>query len=232
MMASNTTIPRRVRFLQSLAHLILWLFTRFEVHGAEKIPESGPTILTMNHLHFLDPVIGISIVNRHSKMFTADKWETRPVIGNMIVWSQQAIFVARGEVDRKALAKAIEALKEGLLLGVAPEGTRSKTGTLQKGHEGVAYLASRTGAVIVPAVAYGQEKAIRSLLRLRRGRIVVNIGEPYVLPGTPNKAKTEELGRYTDQIMMRMAVLLPPEYQGYYRERVAALDAADDPMIA
>ena len=226
-MASNSNLPRRVRFLQSLARLILRLFTRFEVHGAEKIPGSGPTLLTMNHLHFLDPVIGISIVNRHSKMFTADKWATRPVIGHMIRWSQQAIFVARGEVDRKALGKALEALKEGLVLGIAPEGTRSKTGTLQKGHEGVSYLASRTGAVIVPAVAYGQEKAVSSLLRLRRGRIVVNIGDPYVLAGTPNKAKTEQLAQYTDEIMMRMAVLLPPEYQGYYRERVAALEAAE-----
>ncbi|MEZ4769555.1 MAG: lysophospholipid acyltransferase family protein [Caldilineales bacterium] len=223
-MASKNTIPGRVRFLQFLARLILLLFTRFEVHGADKIPASGPTLLTMNHLHFLDPVIGVAIVNRHSKMFTADKWETRPVIGHMIRWSQQAIFVARGEVDRKALVKAIEALKDGLLLGVAPEGTRSKTGTLQKGHEGVAYLASRTGAVIVPAVAYGQEKAVSSLLRLRRGRIVVNVGDPYVLPGTPNKAKTEQLASYTDEIMMRMAVLLPPEYQGYYRERVAGLE--------
>ncbi|MCA9870544.1 MAG: 1-acyl-sn-glycerol-3-phosphate acyltransferase [Anaerolineae bacterium] len=224
-MASKNNIPGRVRFLQFLARLVLLLFTRFEVHGAEKIPSSGPTLLTMNHLHFLDPVIGISIVNRHSKMFTADKWETRPVIGHMIRWSQQAIFVARGEVDRKALVKALEALKEGLVLGIAPEGTRSKTGTLQKGHEGVSYLASRTGAVIVPAVAYGQEKAVKSLLRLRRGRIVVNVGDPYVLPGTPNKAKTDQLARYTDEIMMRMAVLLPPEYQGYYRERVAALEA-------
>ena len=226
-MASNSNLPRRVRFLQSLARLILRLFTRFEVHGAEKIPGSGPTLLTMNHLHFLDPVIGISIVNRHSKMFTADKWATRPVIGHMIRWSQQAIFVARGEVDRKALGKALEALKEGLVLGIAPEGTRSKTGTLQKGHEGVSYLASRTGAVIVPAVAYGQEKAVSSLLRLRRGRIVVNIGDPYVLAGTPNKAKTEQLAQYTDEIMMRMAVLLPPEYQGYYQERVAALETAE-----
>lgn len=226
-MASTNNLPGRVRFLQFLARLILRLFTRFEVHGAEKIPSSGPTLLTMNHLHFLDPVIGISIVNRHSKMFTADKWETRPLIGNMIVWSQQAIFVARGEVDRKALGKAIAALKEGLVLGIAPEGTRSKTGTLQKGHEGVSYLAARTGAVIVPAVAYGQEKAVSSLLRLRRGRIVVNVGDPYVLPGTPNKAKTEQLAQYTDEIMMRMAVLLPPEYQGYYRERVAALQAAE-----
>ena len=226
-MARKSTIPRRVRFLQSVARILLWLFTRFEVHGAEKIPADGPTLLTMNHLHFLDPVVGISIVNRHSKMFTAEKWETRPVIGHMIRWSQQAIFVTRGEVDRKALAKALEALKEGLVLGIAPEGTRSKTGALQKGHEGVAYLASRTGAVIVPAVAYGQEKAIASLLHLRRGRIVVNVGDPFVIPGTPNKAKTEELARYTDEIMMRIAVLLPPEYQGYYRERVAALEATE-----
>ncbi len=223
-MTSTSTVPRRVRFLRFLARLILSLFTRFEVHGAEQIPPDGPTILTMNHLHWLDPVIGISIVNRQAKMFTAEKWETRPVIGHMIRWSQQAIFVARGEVDRKALAKALEALKDGMVLAIAPEGTRSKTGALQKGHEGTAYLASRTGAVIVPAVAYGQEKAVPSLLRLRRGRIVARVGAPYLLPGTPNKAKTEELARYTDEIMLRMAALLPPEYQGYYRPQIEALE--------
>lgn len=226
-MANTTTVPRRVRFLQSLARLILRLFTRFEVHGAERIPPDGPTILTMNHLHFLDPVIGVAIVNRHSKMFTAEKWETRPLAGHIVRWSQQAIFVARGEVDRKALTKALEALKEGLMLGVAPEGTRSKTGALQKGHEGVAYLAARSGAVIVPAVAYGQEKAIASLLRLRRGRIVVNVGEPYVMPGAPKKARTEELTRFTDEVMLRLAVLLPPEYQGYYQEMAAAAQAGE-----
>ena len=226
-MSQHSNLSRRVRFLQGLARFILGLLTRFEVHGADLIPRDGPTILTLNHLHFSDPAIGIAIVNRQAKMFTAEKWETRPVIGHMIRWSQQAIFVQRGEVDRRALAKALEAIKAGDVLAIAPEGTRSTTGGLQKGHEGTAYLASRTGAVIVPAVAYGQEKAIASLKRLRHGRVVVKVGEPYVLEGTPNRAKTEQLQAYTHQIMMRLAVLLPPEYQGYYRDEVAALQSGE-----
>lgn len=214
---ATSEMSKRMRLLRWLIYVLARILTRFEVHGAEKIPATGPTLLTMNHLHWLDPPIGFLIVSRPAVMFAADKWERRPVIGDLLRFTQSTIFVARGEVDRKALGKALEVLKAGGLLAIAPEGTRSKTGALQQGHEGPAYLASRTGAVIVPVGAYGQEKAVACWKRLRRPRIVVQVGEPYVLPGTPNKAKSAELKAYTDETMRRIAELLPPEYRGMYR---------------
>ncbi len=222
---ASSQMSRRLRFLRWFVRAFLRLFTRLEVHGAEKVPTTGATLWTMNHLHWLDPPIGFAIVERPAAMFAADKWERRPVIGHLLRWSQSTIFVARGEVDRKALSQALEVLKAGALLAIAPEGTRSKTGALQQGREGPAYLASRTGAVIVPVGAYGQEKAVACWKRLRRPHIVVQVGEPFVLPGTPNKAKGPQLAAYTDEIMRRIAALLPPEYRGVYAEGAAPQSA-------
>lgn len=220
MSQTSPSMPRRVRFLRWLANFLLRLLTRFEVHGVEKIPLTGAALFTMNHLHWLDVPIGLAILPRHAVVFAADKWERRPVIGHLMRWSKSTIFVARGEVDRRALGQALEVLKAGGMLGIAPEGTRSKTGALQPGREGPAYLASRTGAVIVPVAAWGQEKAVAALKRLRRQRIVVQVGDPFVLPGTPNKAKSEQLAAYTEEIMCRIAELLPPEYRGVYADAV------------
>jgi 1-acyl-sn-glycerol-3-phosphate acyltransferase len=218
----TSEVSRRIRVARWLVRILFRVLTRCEVHGADKIPVTGPTLLTMNHLHWLDPPIGFVIVSRAAFMFAADKWERRPLIGDILRWTQSTIFVARGEIDRKALSQALDVLKAGGLLAIAPEGTRSKTGALQQGHEGPAYLASRTGAVIVPVGAYGQEKAVACWKRLRRPHIVVQIGEPYVLPGAPNKAKGPQLAAYTDEIMHRIAALLPPEYRGVYAHQEAA----------
>ncbi len=216
----STKLPWRVRFLHNLARISLRLMTRIEVHGAENIPASGVTMLIMNHLHWLDPVIGVAIVARPAVMFTADKWEHRPVIGDVIRWTQRAIFVARGEPDRHALAQALEVLKRGDILAIAPEGTRSKTGALQQARDGAAYLATRTAATIVPMTAYGQEQAERCWKRLRRPRIVVTVGEPFRLEGAPLKARSRELAPYTEEMMLRLARMLPPHYRGIYAEKV------------
>ena len=219
---SNTKLPWRVRFLHNLAWFGLRLTTRMEVHGVENIPSSGVTMMIMNHLHWLDPVIGVAIVKRPAVMFTADKWEHRPVIGDVIRWSQRAIFVARGEVDRQALAQAEEVLIRGDVLALAPEGTRSKTGALQEARDGAAYLAARTGPTIVPVAAYGQELAERHWKRLRRPHIVVIVGEPFHLEGTPGKARAQQRAHYTEEMMLRLARMLPPQYRGVYADQVAA----------
>jgi 1-acyl-sn-glycerol-3-phosphate acyltransferase len=219
--ADNSKLPWRVRFLHNLARFSLRLLTRIEVHGVENIPSSGVTMMIMNHLHWLDPVIGVAIVQRPAVMFTADKWEHRPVIGDVIRWSQRAIFVARGEADRQALAQAEEVLNRGDVLALAPEGTRSKTGALQPARDGAAYLAARTGPTIVPVAAYGQELAERSWKRLRRPHIVVIVGEPFHLEGTPGKARGQQRALYTEEMMLRLARMLPPEYRGVYGDKVA-----------
>ena len=146
-------------------------------------------------------------------------------------FTRQVIFVARGEADRKAISRAIEVLKQGYMLAIAPEGTRSKTGALQQAHEGPAYLASRTGALIVPVGAYGQEKTEACWKRLRRPHIVVTIGDPFVLPGTPNKAKGQQLVVYTDEIMLHIAALLPEAYRGVYAKGKLHVDV-NEPLAA
>lgn len=223
----DLTLPWRVRFLHNLAWLALRLLTRIEVSGVENIPAAGVTMLIMNHLHWLDPVIGVAIIERPAVMFTADKWEHRPVIGDIIRWTQRAIFVARGEPDRKALMEAIEVLKRGDILAIAPEGTRSKSGALQPARDGAAYLVTRTGPTVVPVAAYGQEQAERCWKRLRRPRIVVIVGQPFHFAGTPNKARSRDLAPYTAEMMQRLAAMLPERYRGVYSDTIAQRQGRD-----
>ena len=208
--------PTGLMLFKRVVCFLLRTLTRMEIYGRENVPASGPVLLIMNHLHWSDPLIGFCLVKRKAHVFAADKWNDVPVIGHFLRWTGQAIFVARGEVDRKALGQALAVLKAGGLLGIAPEGTRSKTGALQEAHGGTAYLASRTGATIVPVAIMGQEKAIASLKRLRRPRVVVVVGQAFQLPDTPNRAKGEQLDAYTDEIMYRLAALLAPPYRGVY----------------
>lgn len=217
--AHHPQLTWRVRLLHNLARLCLRLLTRIEVQGADNIPPAGITLVIMNHLHWLDPVIGVAVFQRQAVMFTAEKWERRPVIGDVIRWTRRAIFVQRGELDRRALTEALEVLHAGDILALAPEGTRSKTGALQQAHDGAAYLVTRSGAVIVPMVAYGQEQAESHWKRLRRPRIVVRVGEPFRFEDTPNKVRSRELSPYTEEMMLRLARLLPPGYRGVYADQ-------------
>jgi 1-acyl-sn-glycerol-3-phosphate acyltransferase len=198
----------------------LGLVCRIEVEGIEHLPRRGPFILISNHLHWLDiPVLGATFPRR-ATAFAARKWERRPVVGWILRTLGSAIFVHRGEVDRQALQKALRVLREGRILAVAPEGTRSRSGVLQRGKEGAAYLAARTGVPLLPVVAYGQEKVFKSLGRGRRARVRVVYGPPFTLAGTPGRVSRQQLQALTEQIMLRLAVLLPPAYRGVYADSV------------
>jgi 1-acyl-sn-glycerol-3-phosphate acyltransferase len=106
-------------------------------------------------------------------------------------------------------------LKAGGVLGLAPEGTRSHTGQLQEGKTGAAYLADRAGVPIVPVALAGTENVWRNLKRLRRTPVACTIGQPFRLP-SDGRAKGEQLKHLTDEVMCRIAALLPPQYHGAY----------------
>ncbi len=216
------TTPRLYHFLRKVIYVLLRLLFRLEITGAEHLNlPGGPLLIVTNHLHWLDPPLVFAIVPLRTTVFAAEKWADSFFIGDLFRLVGNAIFVHRGEVDRRALSRALAVLKAGGVLGIAPEGTRSRTGTLQRGRTGVAYLASRTGATILPIGLAGQEKAFRTLFRLRRPTIHIRIGEPFKLPGTPNQAKGDQLDQYTDLIMRRLAALLPPEYRGVYAQHTS-----------
>ena len=154
--------PFLYRFLQRVIWIVVRVIVRPDVTGVEHVPLSGPLVVSCNHLHSLDiPAVGL-VVPRWQAVFAADKW--RGEVGGWIMeHATRVIYVARGEADREAMNQALAVLRAGGAVAVAPEGTRSRTGGLQQGRDGAVYLASRTGATIIPVVAWGQEQRVRSV---------------------------------------------------------------------
>jgi 1-acyl-sn-glycerol-3-phosphate acyltransferase len=211
--------PLLYRVLQGIAFALLRILTKLDIEGMEHVPRSGPLIIAPNHIHLLDSVLAFGVIPRRMTAFAADKWRIPPV-GCLLSAISNAIYVARGEADRRALAKAIALLRSGGALAVAPEGTRSHTGGLQHGKDGTAYLASRAGAVVVPLAFWGQEKMLTGWAHFRRPAIHVRFAEPMRLPEGAERARTTQLSAYTDQIMLALARLLPAEYRGEYASRL------------
>ena len=137
--------PLGYRIVLGIMRFLLWLLTDFRAEGIENIPRSGSAMLVANHLNTLDGPAVFIILPRQVTVFAADK-HNHPFsfFGWLLRNFANAIWVARGAADRKALRAAFDALARGEMLAIAPEGTRSKTGALQKGHDGAAYLAART----------------------------------------------------------------------------------------
>ena len=134
----------------------------------------------------------------------------------LLVTIMNAIWVRRGEADREALRKALEVLHSGGVLGIAPEGTRSReTQALQQGKVGTAYLATRADVPIVPVGISGTEQIRHRVRQLRRTDVRLAVGEPFRLPAS-GRVRGRQLEEYTDLIMRRIAELLPEEYRGVY----------------
>ena len=204
-------------FAQRLLRFLFRILFRMDVQGIEHLPERGPAIIAPNHVSWLDVVFMAGYNKVPPVTFAAEKWDKVPVINLLFRHFGQAIFVNRGAPDKYALKAAMDALKAGRVLGVAPEGTRSHDGILRKGHDGAAWLASRTDALIIPIAMWGHEDVIHGhWLRLRRPRVHFHVGEPFRLPPEARKSRSRDLGVYTDMIMHRIAEMLPPDRRGPY----------------
>jgi 1-acyl-sn-glycerol-3-phosphate acyltransferase len=225
------------RVVVGIIGFLVRLLTHFEVVGLEHVPSEGPYLYVCNHLHWLDaPILAVAFPHR-AWVFAADKWERHWILGPLFR-SLDAIFVNRGEVDRKALHHAMAVLEGGGVLGLAPEGTRSKTGAMQKGRSGAAYMACRAGVKLLPTVVTGQEKVFPSLWRFRRARVRVVFGLPFEPPAIDGKASAAQVHAFTEEIMYRLAAMLPPEYRGVYddvaekRPDLLALYATDSQSLS
>jgi 1-acyl-sn-glycerol-3-phosphate acyltransferase len=152
-------------------------------------------------------------------VLAADKWAKSWLIG-WFLSSMGAIFVQRGEVDRVALAKCQAVLQRGGILGVAPEGTRSPTGGLQRGKTGVAYIAVKADVPILPVGVSGQEKIVAEWKHLHRAHIVIRVGKPFKLPPLQGGHKGQQLQALTDEVMYHIAALLREDLRGVYADAV------------
>jgi 1-acyl-sn-glycerol-3-phosphate acyltransferase len=147
----------------------------------------------------------------------ADKHKKNPLY-SYFIRSANGIWLDRENVDMNALRKALQALKEGRIFGLAPEGTRSPTRAMLRAKEGASYLAISSGAPIYPMAITGTEDSTGDWLRLRKPSITLKVGEPFTLPPFKPGDRQEAMARGTDEIMCRIAVMLPEKYRGVYAE--------------
>jgi len=207
-----------LRFARWLLNALFGLLTTRRVEGLENIPSEPPYILATNHLSFFDVPWVVSVLGAEgTTTWVAEKYERHPFFGP-IVRLGDPIFIQRGEVDRNALQAAVEALRSGRIFAVAPEGTRSKTGGLIRGKSGCAYLAQHSGAPIVPVAITGTEDLGRRLLRLRRPKVTLRVGRPFRLEPLTAEARIDGVRQQADEVMCRIAALLPARYRGVYAD--------------
>jgi 1-acyl-sn-glycerol-3-phosphate acyltransferase len=185
-------------FSRSVVIVILRTVWRFRTSGLENVPRSGPLIVACNHISYLDPpALGAAMPRPVSYMAKHELFKI-PILGPVIA-RLNAFPVDRTRGDAAAIKRAVAVLREGAALGIFPEGTRNKDGTV-KPQSGVALLHYLSGAPILPAYVGGTGDA------RRLARISVVFGEP-VSYTTGEKASREDMANWTGDIMTKIYAL-------------------------
>ncbi len=210
----------RLKITRFFIRLLLRLLTRVEIHNRQHIPAEGTFVIASNHLGLVDAFLPFYIIdNENLILLVGEKWEKN----RFIRWLGKGLnflYVDRFNPDIRAIRKVLTRMKQGEILVITPEGTRSKVGTLLEGKPGVAYLAAKLGYPILPAGISGSFDPLffGQLKRLKRPRVVVTLGPAFSLPPLPSDGRDDALQQYTDEIMCRIAALLPPEQRGVYAD--------------
>jgi len=185
------------------------------VEGVENVPTEGSAIIMINHMSFIDPFIVANPLPRNLVALAKVEVYNYPVVG-IIPKLLGVIPVKRNEVDRHAVQSCLEVLRADEMILLAPEGTRGPA--LRQGLEGVAYLASRSGAPVVPVAVDGTEgfPALRFTRRWRQPGGRVRFGRPFRYHPDLRRAKTQTLRQMTDEAMYVLAAMLPENRRGFY----------------
>lgn len=191
---------------------------RIHTEGMEKFPMQGPLIVIANHTGQIEVPLMFALLQPRkitgwAKVETWDNWFLNWVFD---LWGM--IPIRRGEADTSALRNAIEALNKGYIFGVAPEGTRNKTGRLLRAYPGAVLLAVRSGVPILPVAHWGGEVYLKNLKRLKRTDFYLRVGKPFRLKVDGVKMRGETRQQIADEMMYRVAEMMPQEYRGAYEK--------------
>lgn len=217
------TLTRRV--VNSTIKGLTGLLCRVDDVQLAQVPAQGPLILVVNHINFIEvPLVGTRLYPRPVTGFAkVETWDNPALAFLFDLW--EAIPLRRGEADMAAFRRGLAVLKAGHILAVAPEGTRSGHGRLQRGRPGVVLLALYSDVPLLPVVYYGGENLNRNLPRLRRTDFHIVVGQPFHLTTNGVQLTREIRQQMADEIMYQLAALLPPAYRGYYSDLAAATEA-------
>jgi 1-acyl-sn-glycerol-3-phosphate acyltransferase len=183
------------------------------VEGREHVPVRGPYILVSNHISWYDPPAIEFALRAPIRFMGKRELFAVPVIG-FVLRAIGSFPVRRGESDRRALETALRVLEAGQPLGYFPEGTRSRDGILHRAKPGIAFLARRSGAPLVPIGVTGTPE-----MRIRvppRSDVVVRVGPPVTIDDLGGRSLDDQA--LADAIMRRIAALLPSHMRSVYGE--------------
>lgn len=196
------------RFARGLFRFLFVVFCRWEVEGLENIPVDGSLIVVANHVSYWDPIALGCALHRQVYFMAKKELFSYPLFGSVLKWLG-AFPVNRGTPDRSALKRAFNLLRDGKIVGIFPEGTRSKTGEMLPPYGGAVYLALRTKAPVCPVALIGTDKIFhRGLFR----KFKVRIGKPIFMEQTGK----EDLHATAEFVMERIKELsgLPEDQEG------------------
>jgi 1-acyl-sn-glycerol-3-phosphate acyltransferase len=208
-------------FLYSFLHVmrLIGIF-RWKVEGSANLPprEAGGMIIAMNHINWMDiPVIGAMLPFRYRLSWLAKSELFKNPISGWWFRQMQVIPVNRGKRDLAALDTSVQALKDGAVLLIYPEGHRSRDGVLLPGRGGAVRMAMQSGMPIVPVAIIGTEHGLRG--SLTRKPVLLRIGAPFtVAPTADGKIPPDLMDQLTGEMMQRIATMLPPERRGPYAQ--------------
>ncbi len=237
-------------FLLTVGGLVARIIFKVTVVGGENLPEEGPMIVISNHFSWFDgALLTFHLPFRPAYLVAVEAQRFWPV--RLYMRAFDGISVWRGRVDRKALRTALDRLRQGRAIGIFPEGgidpglaeqrargeliqepladdysnhAARRNAQLAPPQPGVAYLAVKSAAPILPVALIGTEQVIDNLRHWRRTPVTMRIG-PLFGPltteeGVSKQERRRQLDAAADQLMLRLATLFPPEYQGPYRSQL------------
>lgn len=189
---------------------------RIDGSQLDRIPRQGPAILIANHVNFLEAPVVMAWLDNPAVTGIAKRESWKSPLLKFLFDLWEIIPIDRGLVDRDAFNRALEAIQQGKVVAISPEGTRSQDGRLLKAKTGVSILAARSGAPIVPVVFWGHENFWQNLKRLRRTELHIAVGRPFKPTAEGASLARDVREAVADEMMVKLAELLPEKYRGAY----------------
>tara|TARA_B100000315_G_scaffold108779_1_gene99820 strand:- start:414 stop:1124 length:711 start_codon:yes stop_codon:yes gene_type:complete len=208
------------RLGQKTARFCFGKLGRLEVIGRERVPPHGPLIVVANHLSFSDPPLLVCGIDRPLYFIAKRELFSNPVSGFLMRGFQVSPFDRSGS-RIEPLRLMLRLLAQDRAVVVFPEGHRSPDHTMKEGMLGVAYLALKSQAPILPVGLSGTEKISAWRMTVPLCRMRANIGQPFTPPVLEGATRQEATQSTLDMIMNRIAALLPERYRGVYSTSAA-----------
>jgi 1-acyl-sn-glycerol-3-phosphate acyltransferase len=222
---NHARLERTRWFLRGLIDNIAWRFLARIDHrriaGLENLPASGPAILMINHIAFIDPIVVLGNLPRNIVPLAKAEVNRIPVWGIFPkLW--QVIPVRREEMDRKAVERALEVLRAGEVILIAPEAHRHPA--LRQAKEGIAYIAHKSGAPIIPVALEGTNgyPTLLGPWNAQQPGAYFRLGRPFRFKPVAGRMPRERLRQMTDEAMYQLAAMLPEHRRGDYADLARA----------